>query len=1334
MNKKFSTLVASLLLATSVGTVNAQFSPLPGAVGTLSKIVHPYGYVQLSDGTAVLEMHPMADGTYTLQMVTPGTATGIELKNTLWSVVETPNANDGSLYSFVNLGTGMTLSYDTKEAVAVAAQTPTLAAKKGAATIVGGSASQWRWAVSLTPADGTFVLSDMYSAFGAKKDSAIVLVPGTAVSGVAPVTAVKYAFENLPSDAYAKNNAAGVQLVAKPYDVAPFALTVDDVNSMLWKQDKSSKTKFTFTPDVTGNPMPENLFAKEYKAVPAVGYPANVYDVSVAIVGGVAYTNQKALVNLQVQSDFADEILAIVKAASANDAAVSGNVTVIENFSKKFDATAVTDLATLEAIVNESSVPAEMALENKVKSAVIKAVKASEAHSTNFKAALDAVVAATGGTAMTAGTLYDILNSQTTIAGIETAVKTKNDAVTTLAVKNASDEEIANRGILSTNGWISLRATEDASNSANNTYLALDTAYLTNNIDQKFAVKKFIDVAKQSNGAAFAYDNKVRADINGRFNFQFVYHPASDSIVIRTAGFVSTNDISGSDFTPVWRDRDATALAAITPAATPNQDNTQAEVAHEERNLVKLARLTADHRELTVGSTNFYADQQLPYSINTRISLNGTSNLVKTTLPSGVYFFNLNTALPSRKDLNGKFTVANYCGEKMEYVNEETTQLFGTAQDFGHMPRTQWVVEQNDGLAGTQTVNITNREYPNIKATNVQLYAAGDDVFTLFTNNSYAIALKDTLSPSLVNVERPNAGALVNEYLGYKRLEAEVLGEKIFNLDYLSGIKLGNFVNVSTTASDTTVYVDVKGEKVFVELVEAPTNAKNKYGYASTKAKAQQLYRTAYLLRVHDASKLVNDSKYIVADPKNENTYSVTKIDEGKELDAVLNGKVSVFFLKENNQLVSESDTTCYYALQEAQYSLVDNTTDKYEYVDAANQRVGVRDASMKFTIEPTCSNNSEVRIATFALVEDNSPLYRRLGVSKEDDGFADLKTDTAKIYRVNATSREYLYEDAYSVYSKEKGINFLGVEGKGDAAKAALYIDTAYVRNNTNMPQYMIAVGVNVVPAGMMCPENPEHNDPAFIEKFGDCGHKVPTEGYKTGRYLINAEDSVQLVSNGKDYIWNNKYTRLAFVEAKHIADTLVIYRNGKPSTLAADSIFLGDNKHNMASLGTALEDCKTKGDSIHAAHKYGIKNAVFAFRLVNDDACDFLIESAGNHKLPSDNTGKWVAVKNGVPVVAAYSTYSDAILDAEIFNIEKTAEVPTANEGISTSEVSVIAGNGTVTIKGAQGKTVVIANVLGQTIANTVLSSDKAEIAAPAGVVVVAVEGEAAVKAIVK
>ena len=96
----------------------------------------------------------------------------------------------------------------------------------------------------------------------------------------------------------------------------------------------------------------------------------------------------------------------------------------------------------------------------------------------------------------------------------------------------------------------------------------------------------------------------------------------------------------------------------------------------------------------------------------------------------------------------------------------------------------------------------------------------------------------------------------------------------------------------------------------------------------------------------------------------------------------------------------------------------------------------------------------------------------------------------------------------------------------------------------------------------------------------------------------------------------------------------------------------------------------------------------------------------------------------------VLYWTTYGD---QAELFVIERAA-TPTANETIAASAVTVIAGEGNVTIAGAAGKKVVIANILGQTIANTVLTSDNVTIAAPAGVVVVAVEGEAAVKAIVK
>ena len=74
------------------------------------------------------------------------------------------------------------------------------------------------------------------------------------------------------------------------------------------------------------------------------------------------------------------------------------------------------------------------------------------------------------------------------------------------------------------------------------------------------------------------------------------------------------------------------------------------------------------------------------------------------------------------------------------------------------------------------------------------------------------------------------------------------------------------------------------------------------------------------------------------------------------------------------------------------------------------------------------------------------------------------------------------------------------------------------------------------------------------------------------------------------------------------------------------------------------------------------------------------------------------------------------------------------TANEDVEVATDKVVSGEGNVTITGAAGKKVVISNILGQVVANTVVSSDNATIAAPQGIVVVAVEGEEAVKAIVK
>jgi DNA-binding protein YbaB len=120
-------------------------------------------------------------------------------------------------------------------------------------------------------------------------------------------------------------------------------------------------------------------------------------------------------------------------------------------------------------------------------------------------------------------------------------------------------------------------------------------------------------------------------------------------------------------------------------------------------------------------------------------------------------------------------------------------------------------------------------------------------------------------------------------------------------------------------------------------------------------------------------------------------------------------------------------------------------------------------------------------------------------------------------------------------------------------------------------------------------------------------------------------------------------------------------------------------------------------------------------------------------------------VKIHNGVPVLAEYEVdngnhqddddkMKELINQAQIFNLEDTEDFATSNEGVSTSTVSVIAGEGVITITNAAGKKVSVSNILGQTVATQTISSDNVTISAPAGIVVVSVDGEEAVKAIVK
>ncbi len=174
--------------------------------------------------------------------------------------------------------------------------------------------------------------------------------------------------------------------------------------------------------------------------------------------------------------------------------------------------------------------------------------------------------------------------------------------------------------------------------------------------------------------------------------------------------------------------------------------------------------------------------------------------------------------------------------------------------------------------------------------------------------------------------------------------------------------------------------------------------------------------------------------------------------------------------------------------------------------------------------------------------------------------------------------------------------------------------------------------------------------------------------------------------------------------------------------------------------------------------------KNVTWSFRYVYPDEAlsvekegkenSFLIESNsykedadgkydanGTKQSIAPNCAAWLKNQNGCLVLTnEKSSFENAVTGGDpalIFNIDRKSaddDYATDNEEIATSEVAVIAQEGAVRIANAEGKKVVVTNMLGQVVANTVITSSDVVIAAPAGVVVVAIEGEEAVKAVVK
>ena len=408
--------------------------------------------------------------------------------------------------------------------------------------------------------------------------------------------------------------------------------------------------------------------------------------------------------------------------------------------------------------------------------------------------------------------------------------------------------------------------------------------------------------------------------------------------------------------------------------------------------------------------------------------------------------------------------------------------------------------------------------------------------------------------------------------------------------------------------------------------------------------------------------------------------------------------------------LKMKSDGTYNFVQISAEYKEIQDGNNKYYVWDADKDYL----SSNKMFVANSTNKGSLKQMGIYA--EDNNSLM--IAEAIESPEYHQITThawgDTIRLFRGDNDS-QVLYEkkDAKSVVANDT-LSFLNVDNTNQFdINPSMFADTAYINRvdadgiKNTCYQYLLAVKPEFGYHVDNC-NNPAHEP--------DVTNQIDTV---YGRFLVNLIDTANMY--GINNIHNNPYiieseagdylAKLAFVNGFHTNDTLYIPRE--------------------------------KADTVKLAMDTPDFNvAKFAFRYVNDQAKTFKIQTQYKAYLggfqytteeevaelyeenPSwtSNEGYLRWVNGTIAVVSGWE-------NGDVFSIEEGVKsAPTANETINAANNNVVVAgvNGAVVVKGAEGKNVIVSTILGKVVANEVVSSDNATIAAPAGIVVVSVDGE--------
>ena len=545
----------------------------------------------------------------------------------------------------------------------------------------------------------------------------------------------------------------------------------------------------------------------------------------------------------------------------------------------------------------------------------------------------------------------------------------------------------------------------------------------------------------------------------------------------------------------------------------------------------------------------------------------------------------------------------------------------------------------------------------------------------------------EALAPAKVDLKAPVAQWVIVSMQGsgavtFKNLETN----ETFNANLYKTDKAGIYQAVKTSVGDIPAenikLVAVSANEGFLTLSDA-----------QLKQKAQLVFNGESSVAVEKVYMSCNadDSKFEpVSDAAKSYAWSLEKA------EAVKNN-VEYIYLKDDEVAKKKADMLtiqAYYLVDDkkglnhegSDYKLVDHNDKK---ADNLSRLVFKKNVDGTYSVicldealdaDEAADNYIEVVKADAKMlkVDVNTPSFAEVPVGSEKADYAKVVVDFFQMgASLDAVPRHATLDSEEGSISLKENKNGI-LEGIIGAEGLTFWLDTA--DSKAELPSFYISKGIA------------EGDSVAPVRNF-----------------LYFAQDSLRY--------WNEAQAKFTYdenyglegtygAEANQNTDVKAIFR---PATLAGvDTINTTVNGKNVVVAAEAKEDVCLGG----------INN--FKFYITKLDA--------GYSVRPVDQPTKYLYALNGK---LGFTSDTSKALPVTVGEGN-----PTSNESIdnsASSSVVVIGNAGSVTIQGAQGETAYVRNLLGMPLAETVVTSDNATIAVPAGIVLVTV-GDETVKVVVK